>query len=90
MWVGFLGVHFEVGGGGGGRAREIKITLCLKLDRIMLGTWNFVRKYAHIYVVSGNIPFSTKAFFFAKNQHFFGKSVIFTQGNSVRAVSEIV
>ena len=29
IWVGFLGVHFEVGG---------KITPCLKLVRIMLET----------------------------------------------------
>ena len=31
VWVGFLGAGFEVGGGG-------KITLCLKLVRIMLET----------------------------------------------------
>ena len=31
VWVGFLGARFEVGGGG-------KITLCLKLVRIMLET----------------------------------------------------
>ena len=51
MWVGTLGVRFEVGGGGMG----------LKLVRIMLETWNLVRKY-HTYAVSENIPFSTKAF----------------------------
>ena len=33
IWVGFLGVHFEVGGGGGG-----KITPRLKLVTVMLET----------------------------------------------------
>ena len=37
IWVCFLGVHFEVGGGG-------KITPCLKLVRIMLETSNLARK----------------------------------------------
>ena len=41
IWVGFLGVHFEVGGGGG----ELP---CLKLVRITLGIWNLVPKYTHI------------------------------------------
>ena len=36
IWVGFLGVRFEVGG---------KITPCLKLVRVMLETWNLARKY---------------------------------------------
>ena len=35
--MGFLGVRFEV--------REGKITPCLKLVRIVLETWNLVRKY---------------------------------------------
>ena len=47
IWVDFLGVRFEVGGGG-------KITLspllppCLKLVRIMLETSNLARKYTPI------------------------------------------
>ena len=38
IWVGFLWVWVEVGGGGS------KITACLKLVRIMLETWNLVGK----------------------------------------------
>ena len=41
IWVGFLEVRFEVGGGG-------KITPVLKLVRILLETWNLARKYARI------------------------------------------
>ena len=41
IWVGFLGFHFEVGGG-------VKLLPCLKLVRFMLETWNLVRKYTHI------------------------------------------
>ena len=44
IWVGFLGVHFEVGD---------KITPlahhCLKRVRIMLGTSNLARKYTAIF-----------------------------------------
>ena len=43
IWVGFLEVRFEVGGGGGG-----KITPVLKHVRILLETWNLARKYARI------------------------------------------
>ena len=52
--VDFLGVRFEVGGGGGKR------TPCLKLVRIMLESSNLARKYISIcpYVVSENIPFN--------------------------------
>ena len=42
MWVGFLGVRFEVGGGGG------KITPCLKPVTITLETSNLARKYTPI------------------------------------------
>ena len=42
IWVGFLEVRFEVGGGG-------KITRpVLKLVRILLETWNLAHKYARI------------------------------------------
>ena len=44
IWVGFLGVHFVVGGGGG----VVKLLPCLKLVRIMLSTGNLVCKYTHI------------------------------------------
>ena len=84
---GFLGVHFEVLGGGG------EITLCLKLGRIMLET---LRITANTYVVSENMPVSFKALlillisaFFCKKSVFFGQDSTFTQSNSVRAVTEI-
>ena len=38
IWVGFLGVHFEGGGG-------VKLPPSLKLVRIMLETSNLARKY---------------------------------------------
>ena len=41
IWVGFLGVRFEVERG--------KVTPCLKLVRSMLEIINLVRKYAHIF-----------------------------------------
>ena len=43
IWVGFLGVYFEVGGGGG----VVKLPR-LKLVRIMLETWNLARTYTNI------------------------------------------
>ena len=52
IWVGFLGVCFEVVGAGG------KITApCLKIVCIMLET---LHVSTDPYVVSENIPFSTK------------------------------
>ena len=42
IWMGFLGVRFEVGEGGG------KNTPCLKPVRIMLETSNLARKYTPI------------------------------------------
>ena len=42
IWVGFLGVRFEVGGRG-------KTIPCLKGVRIMLETWNLARKCTLIY-----------------------------------------
>ena len=57
LWVGFLGIYFDVcvGGGGGGlrRVGAYQITpcpsppSCLKLVRNMLQTWNLVRIYMH-------------------------------------------
>ena len=46
IWVGFVGVHFEVCAEGG--VWVIKTTPCLKLVRIMLETWKLVRKYTHV------------------------------------------
>ena len=50
IWVGFIGVHFEVGGGG------VKL-LRLKLVRIMLEASNLARKYTPICNLR-KIPFS--------------------------------
>ena len=62
----------------------------------MLETWNLVHKDTHTYVVSENIPFSTKAVLillmsavFLQKIAFFGENSIFTQSNIVRAVLEI-
>ena len=49
------------------------------------------------YLVSENMPFSTKtlliflmpAFFFTKNQHFFGKKDTFTESNSLRTFGSV-
>ena len=52
IWVGFLGVRFEV--------RRGKINPRLKLVRIMLETSNLARS-SHPFVVSENISFNAKA-----------------------------
>ena len=91
IWVGFLRVRFEVRRGGG------KITPCLKLIRVMLESWNLVRKYTYTYVVSENMPFGTKAFlillmltfFLQKISVFFGNDSTFTQSSIVRTVLKI-
>ena len=80
IWVGFLGVRFEVGEGG-------KITPPpMNLTRTYIST--------HTYVVSENIPLSTKAIlilmmsaFFCKKSPSFGKNS--THSNIVRAVLKI-
>ena len=83
---GFLRVSFW-----GAQGEGLKVTPCLKLVRIMLETWNLVRKYT--YAVSDNIPFSIKTplilLFFYKKSAFFGKNSIFSQSNSVGAVLEM-
>ena len=53
MWVGFLGVHCEVGGG-----KVAPTHPCLKPVRIMLKASNLARKYTPI--------FSFRKYFFAK------------------------
>ena len=56
IWVGFLEVRLEVGGG---RGRVVKLhpRSCLKLVRIMLGTSKLARNYTPT-VVAENIAFS--------------------------------
>ena len=47
--VGFLAVHFEVGGGGGGGGGGKNNPPFLKLVRIMLETSNLAHKYTHTF-----------------------------------------
>ena len=83
------GVQFEVGGRWG------KMTPFLKLVRIIIETWNFVRKYTHIfsfrkYTFQYQVPLnSADVSMFCKKLVFFGKNGTFTQSNSVRVVSDI-
>ena len=49
VWVGSLGVCFEVEEGGGGGERGVKLAPSLKLVKIMLEAWNLVRKYTNIF-----------------------------------------
>ena len=76
IWLGFLGILFEVGSG------DIPSRLCLKLVRIMLETSNLARKYTPI------CSFADVSIFLQKIAFFVQKST-FTQSNSVRAVLEI-
>ena len=48
IWVGFLGVRFEVGRGGGKITSNYPTSPCLKLVRITLETSNLASKYTHI------------------------------------------
>ena len=73
IWVGFLRARFEVGG---------KITLGIKLVRIMLETWHLVRKFTHIYSFrkytfqyQGSHNFVDIRMFFVKSEHFLVKMV---------------
>ena len=57
-----------------------KITLCLKLVRIMLETLNLVRKLTHIcsfrkytFQDQALLNFADVSIFFAKNQHYLAK-----------------
>ena len=86
IWVSFLGIHFEVGGGGlKSTPHPRSPATCLKLVRVTLET--------HSCVVSENIPFSIKVLlilpmstFFCKKIACFSQNSTFTQSNSVRAV----
>ena len=48
IWVGFLGVRFEVGEGLNLQFTPPSLQPCLEPVRIMLETLNLVRKYIHI------------------------------------------
>ena len=80
IWVGVLGAHFEVCVWGGDVG--VKLPPCLKLVRIVLETWNLVRKFTHIcsfrkytFEYQGLLNFAEVSIFFAKNQHFLAKMV---------------
>ena len=77
IWVSFLGIRFEVGGGGG----KIYPPPLLELVRILLEIPNLTRKYTPICRLMS-------AFFFKKLAFFVQKST-FTQSDSVRAVLQI-
>ena len=69
---------------------------CIKLVRIILETWDLVRKYTlicsfrkHIFQYQGFLTFADVTMFLAKISIFSKKNSTFTQGNSVRAVLEI-
>ena len=73
IWVGFLGVYFEVWWGGGGITFP---RLCLKLVRIMLETSNW-HLSTQTYLGSENIPFSTKLLIILLMSAFFAKIRLF-------------
>ena len=91
---------FEVRGKTAGRGwgvgeGRVKLSLCLKIARIMLETSNLARKYTRI-CRSENMLFSTKALlilllstFLAKSHTFFGQTSSFTQRNNMRSMLEI-
>ena len=72
--MGFLGVHFDVGG------IMNSLESCQKLEISYVSTYT--------YVVSENVPFSTKALLILLTS-IFGKNNTFIQSNSVKAVLEI-
>ena len=89
IWVGFLGVRFEVGGEG------VKLPPCLKLVRIMLETLNLTLKYTRIcsfrkytFYWLDLLNFADVGIFCKKLAFFVQKSTL-TQSNSLRAVLEI-
>ena len=86
--VGFSGVHFALGGGLKLPPVKNLLELCYKREIWYVST--------HTFVVSENIPFSTKnplilmiSIFFAKNQQLLVKNSTFTQNNGMRAVLEV-
>ena len=97
IWVGFLGVRFEVGRGGTTPPPPPR----LKVVRIMLESWNLARNYTAIcsfrkytFQYQGLLNFPDVTIFFQNSAFFgqnstFGQYSTFTQSNSVRAVLEI-
>ena len=74
--MGFLGFRFGV------YTLSPPRPLRLNRVRIMLETWDLVRKYTHVH-----IPFSTKTFLI---QHFLAKNSTFTQNNIMSTVLEVL
>ena len=79
IWVGFLGVRFEVVGGG-------KIIPCLKPVRIMLETLKLARNYAPIcsfrkYTIQclGPLNFADVSIFLQKNSVFCPKKYLYSK-----------
>ena len=83
IWVGFLGVRFEVWGSGVEGVKLVAVMLQLKI---------LVRKYTHMrsfrkynFFYQGPLKFADVSIF-CNISAFFGKNSTFTQSNSVRAV----
>ena len=96
IWVGFLVACFEVEVGGGKITPPPPIHPRLKLVRIILETWNLVRKFTPIcsfrkytFQCQGPLHFVDVGIFLQKISIFFGKNGTFTQSNSVTDVYEI-
>ena len=79
IWVSFLGVHFELGGGS-------IITPCLKLVRIMLETSNLALKYTsicsfrkYIFQCLGSLNFVDVSIFLQKISAFCPKKYLYSK-----------
>ena len=81
IWVGFLGVRFEVVGEGEITPPHPHPPACLKLVRIMLET--------SIWLTSAFFVVVVVVVFFFKKSAFFDQNSTFTLRNSVRTVLEI-
>ena len=80
IWLGFLGIRFEVGSG------HIPSRLCLKLVRIMLETSNLARKYTRIcsfrkftFSYQNCLNFADASIFLQKKQCLLAKIVSFVK-----------
>ena len=75
--------------GGGGVA--VKLPPCLKIVRITLDSWNWVRQYTHkfrkyIFYYQEPPNFAEVSIILQKGNIFLVKNSTFTQSNSIRAV----